>query len=75
MAAMSETTFLADISKWAVQGHIDFVNEFNDSMDQIAAHARSTVTAHDAVDQDSAKQISSVLNLTRNDPTNPTLSA
>src|SRR5437879_869492 len=38
MAGMSETQFLVDMHRWAMQGHIDYINEVNESATDLVEH-------------------------------------
>lgn len=55
MSALSEASFLLDVSKWAVQGHIDFLNEMNDKIKQLQQHTQQVVKTHQENDRAGAK--------------------
>ncbi len=61
MTSLSETGFLIDISQWAVQGHMRFVKEINDSIDQLNRQIDQTVKEHEANDQANASDIKGTL--------------
>jgi hypothetical protein len=43
MAAMSESQFLIDMHKWAMQGHIDYIGEVNESANNLVGHINQYV--------------------------------
>lgn len=51
MAAMIEPAFLRDIHRWAMQGHIDYLNELNESIDDLSLHIDAVVKAQQNNDQ------------------------
>ena len=51
MAAMTEPAFLRDIHRWAMQGHIDYLNELNESIDQLTQHINAVVKTQQNNDQ------------------------
>lgn len=51
MAAMIEPSFLRDIHRWAMQGHIDYLNELNESIDKLTQHINAVVKAQHSNDQ------------------------
>jgi len=61
MSAMSEASFLLDISRWSVQGHIDFVNEVNSSLEQLQQHNQQVIKSHDENDKAGAQRVQNTL--------------
>jgi len=51
MAAMSETQFLIDMHKWAMQGHIDYIGEVNESTNDLVEHINQYVRSQQQNDQ------------------------
>ena len=57
MSALSEASFLLDISRWSVQGHIDFVNKVNTSLEQLQQHNQQVINSHDQNDKAGAQRV------------------
>lgn len=51
MSALSEASFLLDISRWAVQGHMDFVGEMNNAIEELQQHNQQVVKTHEENDR------------------------
>jgi len=51
MAKMSETQFLIDMHKWAMQGHIDYLGEVNESATNLVEHISQYVKSQQQNDQ------------------------
>ena len=51
MAAMSETQFLIDMHKWAMQGHMDYLGEVKESANDLVDHVNQFVKAQKANDE------------------------
>ena len=62
MGAMIEPAFLRDIHRWAMQGQIDYLNELNESIDQLSQHIDAVVKAHRNNDQAGRAAINKVRN-------------
>ena len=60
MGAMTEPAFLRDMHRWAMQGHIDYLNELNKSIDQLSQHIDAVVKTHQNQDQAGRAAINSV---------------
>lgn len=65
---LSETGFLRDIATWAVQGHIDFVNEINTSIDQLTQHNAQVIKEHQHNDQAGAQKVKGTLSAANSNP-------
>jgi len=51
MAAISETQFLIDMHRWAMQGHIDYLGEVNESANDLVEHINQYVKSQQQNDQ------------------------
>lgn len=51
MGAMIEPAFLRDMHRWAMQGFIDYLDETNESIENLSAHIDAVVKNHVTNDQ------------------------
>ena len=66
MAGMSETQFLVDMHRWAMQGHIDYIGEVKESANDLVEHVNTYVRAQ----QQNDEAASSALKRLTGGPTN-----